>query len=84
MLPGVAEEEVGGLLGGLMVGVSSHVGVGLHGEADVGMPDPLADHFHSDVLIDVELGKRGLLYERLLHLADGLQVTAAELFIDET
>jgi transcriptional regulator with XRE-family HTH domain len=32
-----------------------------------------------NVLIDVELGKRGLLYERLFDLADGLGVSAADL-----
>jgi hypothetical protein len=31
-----------------------------------------------NVLIDVELGKRGLLYERLFDLADGLGVSAAD------
>lgn len=32
-----------------------------------------------NVLIDVESGKRGLLYERLFDLADALEVPAAEL-----
>jgi transcriptional regulator with XRE-family HTH domain len=36
-----------------------------------------------NVLIDVELGKRGLLYERLFDLADGLGVTAAQLLAGE-
>lgn len=41
LLPGVPDEEVGSLLGGFVVGLGADVGVGLHGEADVGMPDPL-------------------------------------------
>lgn len=32
-----------------------------------------------NVLIDVELGKRGLLYERLFDIAAALDVSAAEL-----
>ncbi len=40
LLPGVPDEEVGSLLGGFVVGLGADVGVGLHGEADVGMPDP--------------------------------------------
>ncbi|PLV47998.1 XRE family transcriptional regulator, partial [Mycobacterium tuberculosis variant microti OV254] len=32
-----------------------------------------------NVLIDVELGRRGLLYERLFDLAEALQVPAAQL-----
>jgi transcriptional regulator with XRE-family HTH domain len=32
-----------------------------------------------NVLIDVEHGRRGLLYERLFDLADALDVSAAEL-----
>jgi transcriptional regulator with XRE-family HTH domain len=32
-----------------------------------------------NVLIDVEHGRRGLLFERLFDIADALQVTAAEL-----
>jgi transcriptional regulator with XRE-family HTH domain len=35
-----------------------------------------------NVLIDVELGRRGLLYERLFDLAEALGVPAAELLID--
>ncbi|SOX53817.1 XRE family transcriptional regulator, partial [Mycobacterium ahvazicum] len=33
-----------------------------------------------NVLIDVELGRRGLLYERLFDIAEALQVPAAQLF----
>lgn len=33
-----------------------------------------------NVLIDVELGRRGLLYERLFDIADALGVEAAQLF----
>lgn len=36
-----------------------------------------------NVLIDVESGKRGLLYERLFDLADALGVAPAELFPPE-
>jgi transcriptional regulator with XRE-family HTH domain len=32
-----------------------------------------------NVLIDVELGRRGLLYERLFDIAEALQVSAAQL-----
>lgn len=32
-----------------------------------------------NVLIDVELGRRGLLYERLFDLADALDVSVADL-----
>lgn len=32
-----------------------------------------------NVLIDVELGRRGLLYERLFDIAEALQVPAAQL-----
>jgi hypothetical protein len=32
-----------------------------------------------NVLIDVESGKRGLLYERLFDLADALEVRSSEL-----
>lgn len=35
-----------------------------------------------NVLIDVEHGKRGLLYERLFDIADALQVTVAALVDD--
>lgn len=35
-----------------------------------------------NVLIDVELGRRGLLYARLFDLAEVLGVTAAELLAD--
>ena len=36
-----------------------------------------------NVLIDVEAGKRGLLYERLFDLADGLGVSVTELLVDD-
>jgi len=36
------------------------------------------------VLIDVEHGKRGLLYERLFDIAEALQVTVAALVDDRT
>ena len=36
-----------------------------------------------NVLIDVEHGKRGLLYERLFDLADGLGVPVTELLAEE-
>ncbi|SPM35803.1 Transcriptional regulator, contains XRE-family HTH domain [Mycobacterium rhizamassiliense] len=32
-----------------------------------------------NVLIDAELGRRGLLYERLFDIAEALQVTAGQL-----
>ncbi len=35
-----------------------------------------------NVLIDVELGRRGLLYERLFDLAEALEVPASELLIE--
>lgn len=35
-----------------------------------------------NVLIDVEHGRRGLLYERLVDLADALGVPVAELFTE--
>lgn len=35
-----------------------------------------------NVLIDVEHGRRGLLYERLFDIADALQVPAADLLVD--
>ncbi|WP_076204591.1 helix-turn-helix domain-containing protein [Mycolicibacterium fortuitum] len=35
-----------------------------------------------NVLIDVELGRRGLLYERLFNLAEVLEVPASELLIE--
>lgn len=35
-----------------------------------------------NVLIDVELGRRGLLYERLFDLADVLDVPASELLVE--
>jgi transcriptional regulator with XRE-family HTH domain len=35
-----------------------------------------------NVLIDVESGKRGLLYEQLFDLADVLEVAGAELLVD--
>jgi len=37
-----------------------------------------------NVLIDVEHGKRGLLYERLFDIAEALQVTVAALMDDRT
>ena len=37
-----------------------------------------------NVLIDVELGRRGLLYERLFDIAEVLQVPAARLLGDES
>jgi transcriptional regulator with XRE-family HTH domain len=37
-----------------------------------------------NVLIDVEHGKRGLLYERLFDIAEALQVTVAALVDDHT
>jgi transcriptional regulator with XRE-family HTH domain len=40
----------------------------------------LASGVTRNVIIDVEHGKRGLLYERLFDLADALGVSAAELF----
>jgi transcriptional regulator with XRE-family HTH domain len=39
----------------------------------------LASGVTRNVIIDVEHGKRGLLYERLFDLADALGVSAAEL-----
>ncbi|MGV0807935.1 helix-turn-helix domain-containing protein [Mycolicibacterium setense] len=36
-----------------------------------------------NVLIDVELGRRGLLFERLYDLADALEVPVAQLLVDE-
>ena len=33
-----------------------------------------------NVLIDVEHGKRGILYERLIDIAEALEVSAGELF----
>ena len=33
-----------------------------------------------NVLIDVEHGKRGILYERLVDIAEALEVSAGELF----
>ena len=36
-----------------------------------------------NVLIDVESGKRGLLYERLFDLADVLGVPAADLLVED-
>ncbi|TDZ45954.1 anaerobic benzoate catabolism transcriptional regulator [Mycobacteroides franklinii] len=39
----------------------------------------LASGVTRNILIDVEHGKRGLLYERLFDLADALGVEAAEL-----
>ena len=35
-----------------------------------------------NVLIDVELGRRGLLYERLFDLAEALEVSASELLVE--
>lgn len=35
-----------------------------------------------NVLIDVEHGRRGLLYERLFDIADALQVPAGDLLVD--
>jgi len=35
-----------------------------------------------NVIIDVEQGKRGLLYERLFDLADALEVSASELLAE--
>jgi DNA-binding XRE family transcriptional regulator len=37
-----------------------------------------------NVLIDVEHGRRGLLYERLFDIADALQIPAADLLNDHT
>lgn len=36
-----------------------------------------------NVLIDVELGKRGILYERLIDIADALDVPVGDLFAEE-
>ena len=36
-----------------------------------------------NVLIDVEFGRRGLLFERLYDLADALEVPVAELLVDD-
>ena len=35
-----------------------------------------------NVLIDVELGKRGILYERLIDIADALDVPVGDLFTE--
>ncbi len=35
-----------------------------------------------NVLIDVELGKRGILYERLIDIADALDVSVGDLFTE--
>lgn len=35
-----------------------------------------------NVLIDVELGKRGILYERLIDIADALDVPVGDLFAE--
>jgi len=35
-----------------------------------------------NVLIDVEHGKRGILYERLVDIADALDVAPADFFIE--
>jgi transcriptional regulator with XRE-family HTH domain len=42
----------------------------------------LASGVTRNVIIDVELGKRGLLYERLFDLADALDVSAADLLAE--
>jgi transcriptional regulator with XRE-family HTH domain len=42
----------------------------------------LASGLARNVLIDVEHGKRGLLYERLFDLADALDVPVAELLTE--
>ena len=35
-----------------------------------------------NVLIDVELGHRGILYERLIDIADALDVPVGDLFVE--
>ena len=42
----------------------------------------LASGVTRNVIIDVEHGKRGLLYERLFDLADALNVSAADLLAE--
>lgn len=37
-----------------------------------------------NVLIDVEFGRRGLLYERLFDIADALNISVEDLFIGST